>query len=141
MTEIKVSLGSNSYKIKIGNGIIKKAGSYLSSLAIGENAVIITNRSIDRLYGKMLRGSLRKSGIGCTTEIVPDSETSKSHKTFFYLIDRIARTDRGKKPFIIALGGGVIGDLAGFVAAVYRRGVPLIEIPTTLLAQVDSSIG
>jgi 3-dehydroquinate synthase len=73
--------------------------------------------------------------------IIPDSETSKSHKTFFNVINNIARFDKGKKPFIAALGGGVIGDLAGFVAAVYRRGVPLVQIPTTLLAQVDSSIG
>ncbi len=141
MTEIKVNLGRNSYKIKIGSGIIKKAGSCLSRLAVGKDGIIITNPSVNRLYGKALRESLKCAGITAHTEIVPDSETSKSPKTFFHLINKIARTDKGKKPFIIALGGGVIGDLAGFVAAVYRRGVPFVEIPTTLLAQVDSSIG
>ncbi|MBU4488895.1 MAG: 3-dehydroquinate synthase [Candidatus Omnitrophica bacterium] len=141
MKEIKVNLGRNSYKIKIGHGILKKSGLYISRLNIGDNAVIITNPKINRLYGRTLRESLKKNGISVHTEMVPDSETSKSPKTFFSLINKIAHADKGKKPFIIAFGGGVVGDLAGFVAAVYRRGVPLIEIPTTLLAQVDSSIG
>ncbi|MEA3305458.1 MAG: 3-dehydroquinate synthase, partial [Candidatus Omnitrophota bacterium] len=74
-------------------------------------------------------------------EIVPDSESSKSGKIYSGLINKIAGLDKGKRPFIIAFGGGVIGDLAGFVAAVYRRGIPLVQIPTTLVAQVDSSIG
>lgn len=141
MKEIKVDLGCNSYKIKIGRGILKKSGLYISRLNIGNYAVIITNLKINRLYGQIVRKSLKKTGISVHTEIVPDSETSKSPKIFLSLINKIAHVDRGKRPFIIALGGGVIGDLAGFVAAVYRRGVPLVEIPTTLLAQVDSSIG
>lgn len=141
MKEIKVNLGRNSYRIKIGRDIIKKSGAYISCLEIGNNAVIITNPKINRFYGKAVRKSLKASGINVRTEITPDSETSKSRKTSFDLIDKVARADKGKRPFIIALGGGVVGDLAGFVAAVYRRGVPLVEIPTTLLAQVDSSIG
>jgi len=141
MKEIIVRLGKNSYPIKIGRGVLEKTGFYASRLKLGKDAVIITNADINRLYGPALKDSLKKSGISSHVEIVPDAETSKSHKIFFKVINNIARFDKGKRPFIVALGGGVVGDLAGFVAAVYRRGVPLVEIPTTLLAQVDSSIG
>lgn len=141
MKEIIVRLGKSSYPVKIGHGILGKTGLYASRLRLGKDAVIITNAGVNRIYGRILKGSLKRSGIKTHTEIVPDSETSKSHKIFFRLINNIARFDKGKRPFIVALGGGVVGDLAGFVAAVYRRGVPLVQIPTTLLAQVDSSIG
>ncbi len=141
MREIIVNLGKSSYPIKIGRGLLKKTGLFASRMRLGKDAVIITNTKINRLYGHLLKNSLKKSGISAHTEIVADSEASKSHKTFFGVINNIARVDKGKKPFIVALGGGVVGDLAGFVAAVYRRGVPLVQIPTTLLAQVDSSIG
>ncbi|MDD5680877.1 MAG: 3-dehydroquinate synthase, partial [Candidatus Omnitrophica bacterium] len=141
MKEIIVRLGKNSYPIRIGRGILEKSGPYISRLKLGNNAVIITNAAINRLYGRALKNSLKRSGMHIHTEIVPDSETSKSHRTFFAVINNIARFDKGKKPFVAALGGGVVGDLAGFVAAVYRRGIPLVQIPTTLLAQVDSSIG
>lgn len=141
MKEIIVKLGKDSYPIKIGRGILKRTGLFVSRMRLGKDAVIITNTGINRLYGRSLQNSLKGEGISAHTEIVADSEASKSHKTFFRVINHITRFDRGKKPFIIALGGGVVGDLAGFVAAVYRRGVPLIQIPTTLLAQVDSSVG
>lgn len=141
MRKIIVGLGKYSYSIRIGHGILQKTGPLISRMRLGKDAVIITNAEINRLYGHTLRNSLKKSGISAHTEIVADSEASKSHKTFFGVINNIARIDKGKKPFILALGGGVVGDLAGFVAAVYRRGVPFVQIPTTLLAQVDSSIG
>lgn len=141
MKELVVRLGKNSYPIKIGQGILAKTGLYAARLRLGKDAVVITNAKINHLYGSTLGDSLKRSGISTHVEIIPDSETSKSHTIFFKVIHNIARFDNGKKPFIVALGGGVVGDLAGFVAAVYRRGVPLAQIPTTLLAQVDSSIG
>lgn len=141
MRDLIVKLGRRSYAIKIGDGILAKTGLYLSRLGIGRNGIIITNPKIKRLYGNVLKKSLIKKGINTHILTVPDSESSKSYKVLSGLIGSIAELDKGKKPFIIAFGGGVIGDLAGFVAAVYRRGVPLIQIPTTLVAQVDSAIG
>jgi 3-dehydroquinate synthase len=141
MRDLKVRLGSRSYSIIIDNGALRKTGAYLSRLGVGRNGIIITNPKIKRLYGKVLKRSLTKEGIESHILIVPDSESSKSYKVLTGLLSKIAKRDKGRRPFIIAFGGGVIGDLAGFVAAVYRRGVPLIQIPTTLVAQVDSSIG
>lgn len=141
MRDIKVRLGKRTYCIKIGSSILSKTGKYILHLSIGQNAIIITNSKIKRLYGSILEKSLAKSGISYSLFTVPDSESSKSYTVMDDLIGKIAMADKGKKPFIIAFGGGVIGDLAGFVAAVYRRGVPLVQIPTTLVAQVDSAIG
>ncbi len=141
MQNLTVKLGKRSYSVKIGSGILAKAGTYISCLGIGNNGVIITNPKIKRLYGDILKKSLVKNGMDVSVITVPDSETSKSYKVFSGLINKIAKSDKGRKPFIVAFGGGVVGDLAGFVAATYRRGVPLVQIPTTLVAQVDSSIG
>jgi len=141
MYKLSVKLGKRSYSIKIGDNLLTKVGTYLTPLDIGRNGIIITNPKIKRLYGNILKKSLTKNNIDVHILTVPDSESSKSYKTLTNLIKRVAELDRGKKPFIIAFGGGVIGDLAGFVAAIYRRGVPLIQLPTTLVAQVDSSIG
>jgi len=141
MHNLAVKLGKRSYSIKIGNGILAKTGAYLSLLGIGKNSVIITNPKIKRLYVNILKKSLIKEDITAHILTVPDSESSKSYKILSDLINSVAKLDKGERPFIMAFGGGVIGDLAGFVAAVYRRGVPLIQIPTTLVAQVDSSIG
>lgn len=141
MHDIEVKLGKRSYEIKIGCGILSKTGTYLSHLDIGKNGIIITNPKIKSLYGNVLKKSLMKRRIETHILTVPDSESSKSYNVLLRLISKIATLDKGRKPFIIAFGGGVIGDLAGFAAAIYRRGVPLIQIPTTLVAQVDSAIG
>ncbi len=145
MRNITVNLGKRSYSIKIGHGILTKAGVYVSSLNLGKSAVIISNyktkRWVER-YENSLERAFRKKGVKDILTIrVPHSESSKSIECYSHVIDRIAKWDKGKKPFIAALGGGVTGDLAGFVASTYRRGVPLVQIPTTLVAQVDSSIG
>lgn len=141
MREIKVRLKTRSYSIKIGEALLAKAGTYISQLPIGRYGIVITNPKIQSLYRNILKKSLSKSGIDAQFLTVPDSETSKSFRVLSQVLNKIAELDRGKKPFIVAFGGGVIGDLAGFIAAVYRRGVPLIQIPTTLVAQVDSAIG
>lgn len=118
-----------------------KAGGILKDLRIGRDAVVVTNKKISSLYGKTLQKSLAKHGISSKIELVADSEKAKSHKALVGLLDRISSYDKKKALFIIALGGGVVGDLAGFAASVYKRGVPYVQIPTTLLAQVDSAIG
>lgn len=116
-------------------------GRYICSLNIGDNAYIITNPYIKKHYGKVLVNSLKAYGFNYRIKTVPDSEKSKDIKTAALLIKDLASFDLRKRTFIVAFGGGVVGDLGGFVASVYKRGIPYIQVPTTLLAQVDSSIG
>ncbi|MBN2453087.1 MAG: 3-dehydroquinate synthase [Candidatus Omnitrophica bacterium] len=141
MKKIKVFLGKRSYDILIGKGLIGRCGPLLKNLGLGHDALIITNKRLSGLYGKRLSTTLRKSGFSPRFELVRDSEKAKSFAALEKLLSRISRYDINKKPFIIALGGGVVGDLAGFAASIYKRGIPYVQLPTTLLAQVDSSIG
>jgi 3-dehydroquinate synthase len=141
MKSIKVNLKERSYSIVVGCGILKKLSVYLKKINIGTDAYIITNNSIKKRYGSILQQSLSGSGFGIRYKLVADSEKSKSIAAVADILKDLSAYDRRKKIFIIAFGGGVIGDLAGFVASIYRRGVPFIQVPTTLLAQVDSSIG
>jgi len=125
----------------IGAGLIMKAGAILKRLSVGTLAVIVTNKRIARLYGKKIRDSLNRTGISCQIELVPDSEKAKSDKTLISILNRISAYDSNKDLFLVALGGGVIGDVAGFAASIYKRGIPYVQVPTTLLSQVDSAIG
>ena len=141
MNRVRVSLGDRSYDILIGDGLLLRSGSILKKLKLGKDAVLITNKRLERIYGKILKSSLNRSGIGVKFELVPESERAKSSSTLIKILNHIAAGDKNKSIFIIALGGGVIGDLAGFAASIYKRGIPYVQIPTTLLAQVDSSVG
>ena len=141
MRSIPIPLKTNAYDIVVGDHILSKLGAKLKSLKIGKDAIIITNPAIQKYHGKVLISSLKKSGFSVKILEVPAGERSKSAKVAFRLIEEIARYDQLKKVFIVAFGGGVIGDLAGYVAAAYKRGIPYVQVPTTLLAQVDSAIG
>jgi len=141
MKTIKVDLKERSYDILIGRGILSKLKITLKKLRLGKVVVVVTNPTINRLYGNLLKQALKGPEQEFYFEEVPDTEESKSWQQCIKLIERFADLDKGRGIFVIAFGGGVIGDLAGFCASVYRRGVPYIQIPTTLLAQVDSSIG
>lgn len=141
MDPIIVRLGDRSYKILIEKSL-KALPGQLKSMDPGTDAVLITNPKINSLFGKSIRNSLKGSGLRVSSILVPDSERAKSVKEAVRLLGAISRIDgRGKRLCVIALGGGVVGDLSGFVASIYKRGIPYIQIPTTLLAQVDSSIG
>jgi len=141
MKKIRVLLGKRSYDILIGRGLIDECGRIIKGLKIGTDAVVITNSRVAALYKKALERTLKKSGFTVRFELIADSERAKSLSTAGKILERISRYDVNRRIFIIALGGGVVGDLAGFVASVYKRGIPYVQIPTTLLAQVDSSIG
>ncbi len=141
MNSIKVSLRDRSYKILVGDGLINRAGSIIASLGIGKDAFVITNDRLKRLYGKALKSSLANKRFSVTFQTIPDSERAKSSGVAIKVVEQLSRFDSKRQLFVIALGGGVVGDLAGFVAAIYKRGIPYVQIPTTLLAQVDSSIG
>jgi 3-dehydroquinate synthase len=141
MKTIRVPLKERSHNIIIGRGVLNAAGGLLKRLKLGSDAYIITNARIKSLYGQALEKSLKKAGVSARFKLVADSERSKSIETAAEIIKNLAAYDAKKKIFIIALGGGVIGDLAGFVASIYKRGIPYVQIPTTLLAQIDSAIG
>ena len=138
---VKLNLKNRSYNIVIGTRIISDLGKQISRLNLGNNAYIITNSVIKNYYGDVLAKGLKSCGFNYKFKIVADSEKAKDIKVAAILIKDLAKFDLKKRTFIIALGGGVVGDLSGFVASVYKRGIPYIQIPTTLLAQVDSSIG
>jgi 3-dehydroquinate synthase len=141
MKIIKLKLKNRSYKIIIGNNIIKRLAGFLSRLDIGRDAYIITPPVIRKKYGDVLKRPLKKGGFSVRFKVVPGLESSKSLKYVSSILQDLACYDKKRRVFIIALAGGVIGDLAGFVASIYKRGIPYIQVPTTLLAQVDSSIG
>lgn len=141
MYRVKLNLKENSYEIIIGNNIIGLLGKYIQRLKIGSDAYIITNARIKKQYGNTLDKALKKYKIKTLFKIVPDSEGSKSLEISSQVLRDIARFDLKRRVFIIAFGGGVIGDLSGFIASIYKRGIPYIQVPTTLLAQVDSAIG
>jgi 3-dehydroquinate synthase len=125
----------------VGSNIIRLLPKFITKLNIGCDAYIITNAVIKNKYGSALNRILRQAGFNPRFKTIPDTEKSKSIETATLVIKDIARYDKRRRIFIIAFGGGVIGDLSGFIASVYKRGIPYIQIPTTLLAQVDSSIG
>jgi 3-dehydroquinate synthase len=141
MRMVKVKLGGRSYDIVIGKDIISLIPRYIKKLDIGDSAYIITNSYVKNKYSKALVKALSKAGITSRIKSIPDTEKSKSISTLSAVINDLAKFDLKKRLFIIALGGGVVGDLSGLIASIYKRGIPYIQIPTTLLAQVDSSIG
>ena len=141
ISKISVDLKDNPYAIAIGHGILGDIPRFIRPLGLGKDAVVISHPLVERLHGFKLSAALKKAGYTVKILNVPEGEMSKSASCALRLLKQISTYDVNKKIFIIALGGGVAGDLAGFVAAVYKRGVPYIQVPTTLLAQIDSSIG
>lgn len=141
MDKILVNLGDNSYPICIGQSVLHRLNDRLCEIGLGERFAVITNPRVNKLYGDRIKKSLELSGFQAVFLEVPDSEASKSLKYAERLYEELLSYGFGRDTCIIALGGGVVGDLAGFVAATYMRGVSLVQIPTTLLAQVDSAIG
>ena len=141
ISKVQVKLKDHPYVIAIGHGILKEVVLFLRNTAVGKDAVIITHPVIERLYGIKLSSAFKKAGYTVKILNVPEGEKSKSAACALRLLKQVSEYDINKGIFIVALGGGVVGDLSGFVAAIYKRGVPYIQVPTTLLAQIDSSIG
>ena len=138
MKKILVNLGAASYEIFIGADILSGVGKFISDKKFTRKALIVTQENI---FDKKLTDSLDAQKISYEIAFIPDGETSKSLHEAENLYTRAIEAGLDRKSVIIALGGGVVGDLAGFVAATFMRGIDLIQIPTTLLAQVDSSVG
>lgn len=140
MGRIEITAQGQTYSVLAESGLIKNAGAYLTSFS-GKKAAVITDENVFALYAKPLEQSLLKAGITPVTLTVPAGEESKRHAVLLTLYGELLANGITRSDCVIALGGGVVGDLAGFAAATYLRGVSMIQIPTTLLAQVDSSVG
>jgi 3-dehydroquinate synthase len=141
MQKITVKLAEKSYEIRVGSGILGQAGQWLKENGFSGKAVIITDSYVKGFYAEILQKSLSEAGFTVTVLDVPAGEAQKTLETAGLLYDGLAESFAERSTLILALGGGVIGDLAGFVAATYMRGIPYIQVPTSLLAMVDSSIG
>ncbi len=139
--ELKVNLGQRSYPIFIVSSQLPHLGRYLIPLSLASRVFVITDEVVGRLYGEQVTRALRDAGFEVLYQELPDGEEYKSLESAGQLYTRALEGGVERRSAMIALGGGVIGDLAGFVAATYMRGVPLVQVPTTLLAQVDSSVG
>jgi 3-dehydroquinate synthase len=138
---VNVELGSRSYPIVIGPNLIAEAGRRISELRPGVRCAIVTDDNVNAAHGDSLRTSLDAAGIGHVTLTVPPGEASKCFAQFELIVGGILESRLERNDLVIALGGGVVGDLAGFAAASVRRGMDFVQIPTSLLAQVDSSVG
>lgn len=141
MQTVHVDLGERSYDIHIGEQLLEKAGELIAPVLPQPRVVVITDSNVAPLHLPALVSSLAKAGITHSCITVPAGEGSKSFAMLERLLDQLLAEQPERKTTLIALGGGVIGDLAGFAASILLRGVPFIQIPTTLLAQVDSSVG
>ena len=138
---VTVSLGDRSYDIRVQPGILGEIGQCLSSLGLKGKVGVVTNPVVGRLYAPGVLRSLRAAGLDASTIVLPEGERAKSLRSVSAILDALvkARFERGS--ILVALGGGVIGDLTGFAASIYMRGIPFVQVPTTLVAQVDSSVG
>ncbi len=141
MSTLRVNLAERSYDIAIGSGIAESIADYLQQWSPTSHVVLVTDETVDELHGDRLASHLTEAGLEVDVFAVPVGETSKSADLLIELWESLLDqgTDRGS--VVVAVGGGVIGDLAGFVAATFTRGLRFIQVPTTLLAQVDSSVG
>jgi len=141
MRIVRVPLRERSYSIQIGSGLCSRLGKECVKLGLGRRCAIISDANVAKRYAAMAERSLRSAGFEPYLITCPAGETAKSLRNVGACYDQLAQARLERKSFIVALGGGVVGDLAGFVAATYLRGVAFVQVPTTLLAQVDSSVG
>jgi 3-dehydroquinate synthase len=138
---VRVSLGSRSYEIVIGRGVISTLGTRIAELRRGAKVFVVSDENVAAHAMADTQAALKRAGIANSQLIVPPGEASKSYRVFEQVCEAILEAQMERGDLIVALGGGVIGDLAGFAAAVVRRGLDYVQVPTTLLAQVDSSVG
>jgi 3-dehydroquinate synthase len=141
MIEIPVNLSSRSYRIVVGAGALAASGPELGKLGLGRKVALVSDPTIMQLHGGAVAGSLRAAGFEVTEILLPTGEQAKTLEVARSGWERLLDAGCDRTSTVVALGGGAVGDLAGFVAATYMRGINFVQIPTTLLAQVDASIG
>lgn len=138
---VPVALGDRSYEIVIQPGILSQIGQVLQHAGCAGRVGIVTNPVVNQLYGRVVHRALRQAGFSPFFIIVPDGEQAKTVQWLSKILDALVTQRVERQDFLLALGGGVTGDVAGFAASTYLRGIPFVQVPTTLVAQVDSSVG
>ena len=141
MGKVHVNLGAKSYDIIVGHGILDQLGAHYSALSLGSRAAIVTNPTVSDLYLDSVKKSLESAGVSVHVVSVPDGEEYKTLETVGMIHGSLMEAGLDRTSCVVTLGGGVIGDMAGFVAATYMRGIDFVQVPTTLEAQVDASVG
>lgn len=140
-TAVQIGLGERSYEIAIGRGVLSTLGHRIKALRPGARTAIVTDRTVAQFWLKPAEAALAEAGVDTTHIVVDEGEGSKSYRVLEHVCEGLIAAKIERNDLVIALGGGVIGDLAGFAASVVRRGVDFVQVPTSLLAQVDSSVG
>jgi 3-dehydroquinate synthase len=141
METIRVDLAARSYRILVGAGALARLGAELATLGLGRKVALVSDPAITRLHGDAVIESVGAAGFEVTPILLPEGERAKTLEVAAQAWDRLLEAGCDRTSTVVALGGGAVGDLAGFVAATYMRGIPFVQVPTTLLAQVDASIG
>jgi len=141
MKKLRIDLADRSYDILIGRNLLPHVGGHLSHLTSARRALVVTNPVVNKLYGKVLSEGLQSAGLVTDCAEIPEGETHKTLQDAQTVYDHLIENQYDRNTLLVALGGGVIGDLTGFIAATFLRGVPCVQVPTTLLSQVDSSVG
>lgn len=141
MKKLLVNLGDNSYNIEIEKGLIKNVGNKIKELFNCNKVFILTDKNVDKYYGDIVEKSLEEAGFETSKYTIIPGEESKSFHSLLPIYNKLLDFRLTRKDLIITLGGGVVGDLGGFIASTFLRGVPFVQIPTSLLSQVDSSVG
>ncbi|HIC65100.1 MAG TPA: 3-dehydroquinate synthase [Paracoccus sp.] len=138
---VHVPLGARAYEVRIGAGLIRRAGAEIAPLLIRPRLAVVTDENVARLHLATFRDALSAAGIACEALVLPAGEGTKSWPHLTRVVEWLLENRIERRDMVVAFGGGVIGDLVGFAAAILRRGVRFVQVPTSLLAQVDSSVG
>ncbi|HEX2558550.1 3-dehydroquinate synthase [Phenylobacterium sp.] len=138
---VKVGLGARAYEVVIGRGLLDEAGAKIAPFVSRKRAAVVSDETVWRLHGARLTAALQGAGLTALPVIIPPGEQTKSWEGLADVSDRLLALELDRGDLVVAFGGGVVGDLAGFAAAIYKRGIDFVQVPTTLLAQVDSSVG
>ncbi len=141
MRRIDVGLGTRTYPVMVGSGLLARAGELIAPLLKRRRVTVVVDATVNALHGAALQTALHAAGLSASVVEIPPGEHAKSFEGLADLSDRLLALELDRGDMIVAFGGGVVGDLAGFAAAIFKRGIDFIQIPTTLLAQVDSSVG
>lgn len=141
MANVSLSLGPQSYDVHVSNGALESIGYLCSNARLEGKAAIITDSNVAPIYAERVRQSLEDSGFSTSLHIFPAGEAHKNLNTIETLVNEMVTEGHDRTSFVVALGGGVVGDMAGFLASIYYRGIPFVQIPTSVMAQVDSSVG
>jgi 3-dehydroquinate synthase len=139
--QVSVDLADRSYAVLIAEGILEQAGAQILAAGLVGQAAIISDATVSSFHAATLQSALKSAGIRSTLHIFPAGEASKSLAVAQEMCSALAAAGHDRKSFVVALGGGVVGDLAGFVASIFYRGIPFVQIPTTIVSLVDSSVG